>query len=58
MGAVPRRLAEAARLGFRVALVPPGCGPQSTGAGPEQMKVMEVTDVRSALQHAARASAE
>ncbi|MBO0871463.1 MAG: DNA repair protein RadA, partial [Micromonosporaceae bacterium] len=27
VGAVPRRLAEAARLGFRYALVPPGCGP-------------------------------
>ncbi|MEV4710491.1 DNA repair protein RadA [Micromonospora sp. NPDC049374] len=58
VGAVPRRLAEAARLGFRLALVPPGCGPASTGAGPEQMRVIEVTDVRSALQAAARASAE
>ncbi len=58
VGAVPRRLAEAARLGFQVALVPPGCGPASTGAGPEQMRVTEVTDVRSALHHAARASAE
>ena len=28
VGAVPRRLAEAARLGFRYALVPPGCGPE------------------------------
>ncbi|MFD0786425.1 DNA repair protein RadA, partial [Micromonospora azadirachtae] len=52
------RLAEAARLGFRFALVPPGCGPESTGVTPEQMRVMEVTDVRSALQCAARASAE
>ncbi|MEU5937642.1 DNA repair protein RadA [Micromonospora sp. NPDC047548] len=58
VGAVPRRLAEAARLGFRVALVPPGCGPGSTGVAPENMQVMEVTDVRSALQCVARASAE
>jgi DNA repair protein RadA/Sms len=58
VGAVPRRLAEAARLGFRLALVPPGCGPESTGAGPGQMRVIEVTDVRAALQAVARASAE
>lgn len=57
VGAVPRRLAEAARLGFRVALVPPGCGPGNTGVTPENMQVTEVTDVRSALQAAARASA-
>ena len=31
VGAVARRLAEAARLGFRYALVPPGCGPAATG---------------------------
>src|SRR5690606_24740019 len=30
VGAVPRRLAEAARLGFRLAFVPPGCGPAAT----------------------------
>ena len=30
VGAVPRRLAEAARLGYRLALVPPGCGPNHT----------------------------
>ena len=57
IGAVPRRLAEAARLGFRHALVPPGCGPESTGIRPENMQVVEVGDVRSALQQAARASA-
>jgi DNA repair protein RadA/Sms len=28
IAAAPRRLAEAARLGFRFALVPPGCGPR------------------------------
>jgi DNA repair protein RadA/Sms len=57
IGAVPRRLAEAARLGFRFALVPPGCGPEATGIKPENMQVVEVGDVRSALQQAARASA-
>jgi DNA repair protein RadA/Sms len=58
VGAVPRRLAEAARLGFRFALVPPGCGPGETGIKPENMQVVEVGDVRSALQQAARASAQ
>ena len=57
VGAVPRRLAEAARLGFRFALVPPGCGPEATGVGPEDMQVIEVTDLRAALQWAARLSA-
>jgi DNA repair protein RadA/Sms len=55
VGAVPRRLAEAARLGFRTALVPPGCAP--TGPGPTGLRVVEVGDVRAAVQHAARASA-
>ncbi|HEU4422674.1 MAG TPA: DNA repair protein RadA [Pilimelia sp.] len=58
VGAVPRRLAEAARLGFRFALVPPGCGPAATGAVPEGMRVLEVADVRAALHWAARASGE
>jgi DNA repair protein RadA/Sms len=85
VGAVGRRLAEAARLGFRVALVPPGCGPEGessvrsgavtgrsdgqasvrSGAGgsvrapaPKGMEVIEVGDLRAALQSAARASAE
>ena len=53
VGAVPRRLAEAARLGFRFALVPPG-----SGTGPASMTVREVPDVRTAIQWAARASAE
>jgi DNA repair protein RadA/Sms len=57
IGAVPRRLAEAARLGFRYALVPVGCGPASTGVSADTMQVSEVTDVRSALHWAARFSA-
>jgi DNA repair protein RadA/Sms len=58
VGAVPRRLAEAARLGFRYALVPPGCGPAATGSAPAGMRVLEVADVRAALHFAAKASAE
>jgi DNA repair protein RadA/Sms len=58
VGAVPRRLSEAARLGFRFALVPPGCGPAATGPAPDGMRVLEVGDLRSALHWAARASAE
>jgi DNA repair protein RadA/Sms len=58
VGAVGRRLAEAARLGFTTALVPPGCGPGSTGGAPAGMRVTEVGDLRTALQHAARAAAE
>ncbi len=58
VGAVPRRLAEAARLGFRFALVPPACGPAATGSAPDGMRVLEVGDVRTALHYAARASAE
>jgi DNA repair protein RadA/Sms len=42
---VARRLAEAARLGFTRALVPPG-----VGAGPDGMAVREVSDVRDALR--------
>jgi DNA repair protein RadA/Sms len=58
VGAVPRRLAEAARLGFRFALVPPACGPAATGSAPAGMRILEVPDVRTALRLAARASAE
>ncbi len=58
VGAVPRRLAEAARLGFRRALVPPGCGPAATGAAPPGMDVLEVGDVRTAAHYAARASSD
>jgi DNA repair protein RadA/Sms len=58
VGAVPRRLAEAARLGFRFALVPPGCGPEATGVGAAGLRVEEVGDVRSAVRLAAQLSAE
>jgi len=58
VGAVARRLAEAGRLGFRFALVPPGCGPAGSGEAPAGMRVREVADVRTAVQWAARASAE
>ncbi|GGM39510.1 DNA repair protein RadA [Dactylosporangium sucinum] len=58
IGAVPRRLAEAARLGFRFALVPPGCGPAATGITPPGMRVLEVGDIRTALHYAVKATAE
>jgi DNA repair protein RadA/Sms len=51
VGAVPRRLAEAARLGFRHALVPPGSAP-STADVPAGMTILEVPTVRAALQAA------
>jgi DNA repair protein RadA/Sms len=57
VGAVSRRLAEAARLGFRFALVPPGCGPAATGPAPEGMRVVEVADIPAATNWAARLSA-
>ncbi|HEX6967220.1 MAG TPA: DNA repair protein RadA [Micromonosporaceae bacterium] len=57
VGGVPRRLAEASRLGFRYALVPPGCGPETTETA-TGMRVIEVSDVRAALQWAARLSAD
>lgn len=41
---VPRRLAEAARLGFRVALVPPGGEPPSAG-----LRTVTVPDLPTAL---------
>jgi len=53
---VARRLAEAERLGFRLALVPagqadlPGAGPAGGRPGePEQIEVREVTDIRDAM---------
>ncbi len=49
VAAVSRRLAEAARLGFRHALVPPGCGPTASGSAPTGMRVVEVDTVRAAL---------
>jgi DNA repair protein RadA/Sms len=54
VGAIGRRLAEAARLGFTFALVPPG---GSANGVPSGMRLEEVADLRSALQHAARAAA-
>jgi DNA repair protein RadA/Sms len=45
VGAVRRRLAAAARLGFRRALVPPGSGP-----GPDGMRLVEVPDLLSAVR--------
>jgi DNA repair protein RadA/Sms len=58
VGAVPRRLAEAARLGFRFALVPLGCGPAASGPTPPDMRVLEVPDVRMALHWATLDAAE
>jgi DNA repair protein RadA/Sms len=55
VGAMPKRLAEAARLGFRFALVPPGCGPAATGQVPAGMQVREVGDMLSALRASAQA---
>jgi len=57
VGAVGRRLAEAYRLGFKTALVPPGCGAGSVDGVPKGMRVTEVGDLRSALQSAAQAAA-
>lgn len=55
VSALPRRLSEAARLGFRLALVPPGAPP---GDGmPDGIEVREVTDLTQALQEAAAFSA-
>jgi len=44
---IPRRLAEAARLGFRHAVVPAG----TLGSGPTiaGMEVIEVADIRQAV---------
>ncbi len=50
VGAVARRLAEAARLGFTHALVPRAAG---GGKAPEGMTVEEVADVRAAIRCAA-----
>jgi DNA repair protein RadA/Sms len=48
--ATARRLAEAARLGFRTAIVPRGC---ASGA-PAGMKVVEAADLQEALAAARR----
>jgi DNA repair protein RadA/Sms len=55
VGAVGRRLAEAARLGFRHALVPPDCAPSIDG--PIGLKVVEVADLSEALRVASTVSA-
>jgi len=47
---VPRRLAEAKRLGFKHALVPPGCG----DGAPKGMTVTEVASVGEALRMASK----
>jgi DNA repair protein RadA/Sms len=57
VSAVPRRLAEAARLGFRRALVPPGSGP-AAGPVPAGMRVHEARNLPEALHWAALASAD
>jgi DNA repair protein RadA/Sms len=48
--AVDRRLAEAARLGFRRALVPPGCA----GSQPAGMTVREVGDLTTGIRELRR----
>jgi DNA repair protein RadA/Sms len=58
VGALGRRLAEAARLGFKVALVPPGSTSAEQTGIPATMRVHEVGDVRAALRWAARVSTE
>jgi DNA repair protein RadA/Sms len=58
VGAIGRRLTEAARLGFRFALVPPDCGSGANDGVPAGMRVVEVPNLRTALQWAGRAAAE
>ncbi|HCU50038.1 MAG TPA: DNA repair protein RadA [Micromonosporaceae bacterium] len=58
VGAIQRRLAEAARLGFKYALVPPGSGASDVGVTMLGMRVVEVDQVREGLHWAARFSAE
>lgn len=54
---VPRRLAEAARLGFRYALVPAGGLGPGAGSPPAGLQVREVADLGQAMQAAATVSA-
>ncbi len=51
VGSVPRRLAEAARLGFTRALVPAGI---ERAAVPDGLAVVEVADVSSAIRESAQ----
>jgi len=53
---VSRRLSEAARLGFRTALVPRGA--LADVAPPEGMEVIEVVDVQGAIHHVNQTPAE
>lgn len=53
VGAIPRRLAEAVRLGFRRAMVPAGSGPAATRGIPAGLEIREVTDLGQALDLAA-----
>jgi DNA repair protein RadA/Sms len=50
---VPRRVAEAERMGFRRAIVPTGSDATSSG-GSSGMEVVEVEDVREAMRAALR----
>jgi DNA repair protein RadA/Sms len=52
---VKRRLAEAARLGFKIALVPPDPDGKSYG-NLSGLRVVEVSDVRGALHAVATGS--
>jgi DNA repair protein RadA/Sms len=56
VAAAPRRLAEAARLGYKFALVPQGSSAGSEKL-PSGMRVVEVDDLAAAVRQAARASA-
>ena len=53
--AVPRRLGEAARLGFHTAYVP--CGVLGSGPTPEAMRVVEVPDLATAVRTSLLAAA-
>jgi DNA repair protein RadA/Sms len=55
---VGRRLAEAARLGFKVALIPRGSTSAEQGDMPAGMQVHEVGAVNTALRLAAQVSSE
>ena len=58
VGAVPRRLAEAARLGFRFALVPTGLRPGRDRAVPGRHAGARGRRRRTALHYAVKASSE
>jgi DNA repair protein RadA/Sms len=51
---VPRRVAEAERMGFRRAIVPVGSDAISVAAPSSGMEVVEVEDVREAMRAALR----